>query len=118
MTYGIQDFSRTDYQYTGDDGNTWLVTERTAVHAAVAAAASAAALAAKDGTEKGYFRGKPRHMWFKATTEIGTAPKTYYPRRKIIFNNANRADLLGATLSLDGLTFTPTGRVEGERNHK
>jgi hypothetical protein len=111
MAYAISDFSRTNYQYTGDDGNKYLVSERTAVHGGL----SAGALAAADGTEKGHFNGKPRHMFFKSTTEVGTAPKSYYPKKKIVFNTANRAAVMAATLSVDGLSFTHVGQVIGER---
>ena len=114
MAYAINDFSRTEYQYTGDDGQNYLVSERTAVHAGL----SAGALAAKTGAEVGFFPGKPRHAWFKSTTTVGAGAKAYFPRRKIVFNNANYAAITGATLNVDGLVFEPTGRIEGERNHK
>jgi hypothetical protein len=112
MTYGITDFSKGAYGYLADDGNTYKVTVRNVPQVA---AGSGGALAAITGSEKGGFKGKPRHMTFVATTEVGTAPHSYYPKRKIEFNTANYATLIAASLSMDGLTFTHRGGHTGEK---
>ena len=111
MSYGIQDFSRGNYRYTADDGKNYAITERNVV-------ALATSLSAADGTEVGGFKGKPRHMTFVSTTEVGTAPNSYYPKRKVVFNTANYATVKALTPTMDGVQFAHKGGHTGEKTRK
>lgn len=111
MAYAITDLSHGRFQYIADNGGLYSQSARNVVETA------ANALGALTGAEVGKFPGKPRHMTFVATTAVTEASgKSYFPKRKVIYNVANFATLKAATLSIDGLQFTHVGGHTGEKS--